>query len=149
MRPLARTEDLLLQEVDAELVIYDQQRHIAHCLRPIAVCVWQHCNGHNTVEDLATLLEQAWGRPAEEAVDMQCVVRCILDELDCVHLLADVPHATGLPTVSRREVLKTATAAGGLVMAALFPVITSLVAPSPAMAVSPAGAGGGSEITNG
>lgn len=56
-RPKARTEQLISERIDDELVIYDQLRHAAHCLSRDAVCVWEHCDGRLTEAEIAHRLE--------------------------------------------------------------------------------------------
>ena len=48
--PRARKEGLLEEAVGEELLLYDQDSHTAHCLSPIAACVWRHCDGERDVD---------------------------------------------------------------------------------------------------
>ena len=52
-RPKARTEQLISERIDDELVIYDQLNHVAHCLSHDAVLVWDHCDGRLTESEIA------------------------------------------------------------------------------------------------
>ena len=52
-RPKARTEQLISERIDDELVIYDQLNHVAHCLSHDAVLVWEHCDGLLTETEIA------------------------------------------------------------------------------------------------
>ena len=66
-RPRSRTEGLVMRQVGEELLVYDLERHRAHCLNRAAAIVWGECNGVRTIEEIAehvgidTLLEK---RPA-------------------------------------------------------------------------------------
>src|SRR5579863_295005 len=53
--PRARRDGLLEEPVGEELLLYDQESHTAHCLSPIAACVWRHCDGERDVAELGRL----------------------------------------------------------------------------------------------
>jgi DNA-binding transcriptional LysR family regulator len=55
--PRARRDGLLEETLDEELLLYDQDSHTAHCLSPIAACVWRHCDGERDVTELAELTQ--------------------------------------------------------------------------------------------
>ena len=42
MKPRARTEGLVVTELPDELLVYDLERHRAHCLNPTAALVFKH-----------------------------------------------------------------------------------------------------------
>ena len=84
MNPHARTESLLVEELSEETLVYDEERHKAHCLNPTAAFVWHHCDGQTSVSELARLLEDELGIPANEEV-----VWLALDRLERVHLLEE------------------------------------------------------------
>jgi len=52
-RPKARTEHLISERIDDEMVVYDQLNHVAHCLSHDAVRVWDHCDGRLTEAEIA------------------------------------------------------------------------------------------------
>ena len=53
--PKARQNDLVVQEVFDELVIYDLERNQVHSLNPTAALVWQQCDGQTSPAQLADL----------------------------------------------------------------------------------------------
>ncbi len=121
MPPEARAENLVIHEVDDELVVYDRVCQSAHRLNPTAARVWRKCDGRHTVQDIAAQIQ------CDESI-----VRLALDRLKNAHLLEHpVSVAAG---VSRRSVVRkiAAVAAAGV----LLPVISSIAAPTPAMASS-------------
>lgn len=127
MRPHARKDGLLVQEVGDELVIYDQERHRAHRLNQTAALVFRHCDGQTTVKELATLLQTELDVPADEEM-----VWLALDRLDKAHLLRErLTRPAGVAGVSRRQVVRRLAKTAAL---ALLPVVTTLMAPTPAMA---------------
>src|ERR1044071_1833565 len=56
LAPLARTDNFIVKEVDGELLVYDQQRHKAHCLNKLAADIWRLCDGSKTASEIATQL---------------------------------------------------------------------------------------------
>jgi coenzyme PQQ synthesis protein D (PqqD) len=45
--PLARSDGLIVQELDGELLVYDLERHRAHRLSETAAFVWRRCEGEH------------------------------------------------------------------------------------------------------
>src|SRR6266511_2345300 len=117
--PQARDEGLVIQELPDEILVYDLDRHRAHCLNRTAALVWRHCDGQTSVKQMATLLEQELAAPAgEEAVWIA------LQRLRRAHLLCDHPPVlTRTAGSSRRALLRGLAMMGGLA------VVTSIVAP--------------------
>jgi hypothetical protein len=123
--PRARRDGLLEETLGDELLLYDQNSHVAHCLSPIAVCVWRHCDGERDVSELAELA----GASKSLVVDA-------LRELHKKDLLAAEPALTQstVPGVSRREVIVRVARYGAA--AAGASLIVSATAATPAMASS-------------
>lgn len=44
MIPIARTENLLIQEVAHKLIVYDRLNNSSHCFNPMAFTIWHYCN---------------------------------------------------------------------------------------------------------
>src|SRR5512132_1153471 len=63
--PVARDEDLLVEHLSEETVVYDNRTKEAHCLSPLASVVFAHCNGETTIEQLATLAAERLGEPVD------------------------------------------------------------------------------------
>ena len=130
MKPRARKDGLVVQELPEETLVYDMERDRAHCLNRAAALVWRHCDGGTTPSDLARMLENEVGLPDDEAV-----VHLALKRLAKAHLLEG--QALRLPAAAhytRRDVLRRLGAAAGL--AVLLPAVQSIVAPEVAQAAS-------------
>lgn len=129
--PVARTDDLVIQEVPGETLIYDLKSHKAHCLNRAASLVWKHCDGGQTVEQVARKIEGELGTPfSSEAVWLA------LDQLERRRLLdRTVKVAPGSTRISRREAVRTL----GITAAVALPLITSILAPTTVQAASCAG----------
>jgi hypothetical protein len=123
--PRARRDDLLEETVGEELLLYDQNSHTAHCLSPIAVCVWRHCDGEHNVTELAELA----------GVSESLVVDALreLREKDLLDAEPQLPHSA-IPGISRREAIGRVAGYGAA--AAAVPLVVSATAATPAMASS-------------
>jgi hypothetical protein len=120
-RPLARTEDLLIERLDDELLVYDQRTDIAHALDPSAVKLWEACNGERSIEELASLT----GLSRDD-------VRDGLEVFEARELLV-TPDTE--ESISRRAVVgRGLAAAGALGFGGV--VVHSVAAPTPAAAAS-------------
>ena len=130
LMPRARQDELVVEELPDETLVYDLKRHKAHCLNRTSALVWQHCDGRTTVAEVAALLERQLKIPADEAV-----VWMALDRLGTAHLLGQqVTLPAEKARYSRREVLRTLRRAAGISL--LLPVVESIVAPRAAAQAS-------------
>ncbi len=123
--PRARRDGLLIEELGEEILLYDQNSHTAHCLSPIAACVWRQCDGERDVTELVEL-----------AGASESLVADALHELREKDLLAAEPALmqTTIPGISRREAIGRAARYGAA--AATTSLIVSATAATPAMASS-------------
>ena len=122
LMPRARQDELVVEELPDETLVYDLKRHKARCLNRTAALVWQRCDGKTSVADVAVLLEEQLTTPTDEAV-----VWMALDRLGRAHLLSEpVTLPADRAQYSRREVLRTLRQAAGI---SLLPVVASILAP--------------------
>ena len=122
--PNARSEGLVIRELEDETLVYDTERDEAHCLNRTAALVWELCDGKTSSSHAARQLQGTLGANIDSDV-----VWLAVRQLEKFHL---VERAIKRPSVSRRDlVLKYAPA--GLV---LLPIIFSISAPEPVMAAS-------------
>ncbi|HZQ10869.1 MAG TPA: PqqD family protein [Anaerolineae bacterium] len=127
--PRSRHQDLVVEHVRDEILIYDLERDQASCLNRTAALVWQHADGKTSVSEIAEQVARDLNAP----VSVQ-VVWYALDQLSKKNLLQEraviPPEYTHL---TRRDFLVKA----GLVGAAVaIPAIISLTAPTTAMAAT-------------
>jgi hypothetical protein len=120
--PMARSEDLVVQELNDEVLVYDEMWARAHCLTGDAARVWRALDGQTSEAVLAEQLDL----PADTVVQ-------VLAELEGKELLDNDSEADDGAT--RREFGLRAAKLGGAVAAA--PMILSIVAPTPAAAATP------------
>jgi hypothetical protein len=55
-KPLSRSQDLVVQELNGELLIYDLRDHRAFALNETSTFVWKACNGETSVEEMGSKL---------------------------------------------------------------------------------------------
>jgi Coenzyme PQQ synthesis protein D (PqqD) len=133
MRPRAKVEDIVVQTLPDEVLVYDLQRHKAHCLNPTAALVWKHCDGQTTAAELVHILQQDMRVPVPEEV-----VWLALQQLHKARLLAEPGHVPGgEDKISRREVVRRL----GWATAVALPLVTSIIAPTASEAASCLSAG--------
>lgn len=113
-RPISRKDELVVQELNGEVLIYDLRVNKAFCLNETSALVWQACDGSKTVDEIGKQLgseDMAW---------------LALSDLIKQNL---VEHELATPTkfegMSRREVVKSL----GMGSMLAIPVIAALVAP--------------------
>lgn len=126
MLATSRKERLLVQQVGEELVVYDQDRHWAHRLNQAAALIWQHCDGKTTIPQLASLLKSRLNLPADEELVWHALKR-----LEKAHLVRE-SATRPVHAVSRRQLLRKFAKVAALGL--LVPAVTTIVAPTPAMA---------------
>lgn len=135
--PQARRDGLVVRELADEVLVYDLERHKAHCLNPVAAAVWRHCDGQTTVADMVPRLQRDLSTPVDRAV-----VVSALAQLGKARLLTgEVRRRSdegGLSRregdeggLSRRELMRLLGAA-----AATIPLVTTIASPAAAQAVS-------------
>ena len=119
----ARQDELVVEELQNETLVYDLERHKARCLNRTAALVWRHCDGRTSVAEVTALLEEQSATPTDEAV-----VWMALDRLSRAHLLSEpVTLPADRAQYSRREMLQKLRRVAGISL--LLPVIESIVAP--------------------
>ncbi len=124
INPKAREENLVVQELPEEILVYDLKTEQAHCLNKTAAFVWKHCDGKTPVTDIAKLLEGIFGNPVEDDF-----VRLAINLLDEKNLLNEKTSSRfNLP--NRREIIRKI----GLASVVALPVVASLAAPIGALA---------------
>ena len=120
--PLARTSDLIIEELGDEVLVYDTENDRAHSLSPEAAKVWNNCNGRTTAEMLSVQL----------GLDPKTVDQA-LEELTTCELLEVKPTIVADGSTRREVTIKMAKVGAA---AAAAPLILSVAAPTPSMAAS-------------
>lgn len=128
VKPLARKDNLVVNELPEEIVVYDRATHKAHCLNRTAALVWKRCDGRTPPAKIARLLQKELKAPVNEDL-----VWYALEQLGKDDLLTEkyVRPAAGVQ-LSRRELVRRL----GLAAVVALPLITTIVAPTPVQAAS-------------
>lgn len=123
--PRKRERHLVIDELPDELLVYDLDRHKAHCLNQTAALVWQHCDGNTTPSQIARRLTKKLRAPFREDF-----VWLALRQLEKLHLLEQSTLPSEFLGMSRRRMIRNL----GLTAAVAVPLVTSIVAPTAAEA---------------
>jgi Coenzyme PQQ synthesis protein D (PqqD) len=120
--PRMRAQGLIIDELPDEVLVYDLDRHEAHCLNRTAALVWQQCDGKTSPKEIAHRLQLELDQPCNEDL-----VWLALRQLGKNHLLeTPLVLPNQLAGMSRREMVR----ALGIAAAVSVPLITSIVSPT-------------------
>jgi len=122
--PRARA-DCLSREFADEVLLYDPQRNVGHCLNSTAAAAWKLCDGNSSPSQIARTLSRQLSAPVNESV-----VLLALERLADARLLVEPEVRAERP--SRRVAIRRI----GIAAAIALPLVTSIVAPTPAEAAS-------------
>ena len=129
--PRSRKDNLVIQELKGEILIYDLDKDKAFCLNETSAQIWDACDGLNSVADISRLL----GEKHHLAVD-EDFVWLALHQLKQKNLLSGgedvVPNFNAM---TRRELTKKV----GISTMLAIPLILSIKAPLAAQSNSTCG----------
>lgn len=133
--PLCRNENIVIQNLANETLLYDLEADKAFCLNQTSALVWNACNGRKTVAEISCELTEELKSPVTEEL-----VSLALTDLNKEGLLVHSKEfANKFSGVSRRKMIKKV----GLTTVVALPVISTLIAPVSADAQSSCIASGG------
>ena len=131
-KPLSRKDNIVVQEMEGEVLIYDLSTNKAVCLNQTSTLIWQACDGSKTPAEISAFISKKLNSPANEDL-----VWLALDQLKKEKLIEngdELPnHFAGM---SRREAIKKV----GLSSLIALPVILAVTSPAAAAAGSICGA---------
>lgn len=120
--PVARTEDIVVQEVDREILIYDLKTNKAFCLNETSSIIFQACGKNISLAELKLTHKFT-----------EDIIFLALDELRRENLLAEnQQYNSPFSGMSRREAIRKV----GFASTVALPVIAFLVAPTAVMSLS-------------
>lgn len=126
--PLSRKEQIVVQEAQDELLIYDLRENKALCLNQTSAFVWQKCDGTKSVAEIALLLSKKFKSPVSEDFVWLALQQFKKDNL----LEQSNELTTPLDGLSRRDVIKRV----GFASMVALPVVASVIAPTAVAAQS-------------
>lgn len=124
--PRSIRQEISVQQIGTETLVYDERRHRAYCLNESLSAIWRLADGERTVAEMCEAASAELKTPVSEEL-----VLYALDELrrdGLMELSVDEPRTT----ISRRAMLQRLGVGGAL----LLPAIASIVAPTAAQAYS-------------
>lgn len=127
--PVSRKNDIVVQELNDEVLIYDLKENKAFCLNQTSAAIWQMCDGNRSVADMSRMLGQKLNSPVAEDL-----VWLAIDQLKKENLLTGSEEINSpFGSVSRREAIKKV----GLSAVIALPLVASITAPTATNAASP------------
>jgi hypothetical protein len=126
----AQTDQIFVENLGDECVIYQSGTKKAHSLNPTATWIWRHCDGTTDVDQMVLKFQQEF--PCEDAANL---VASGIRQLQSANLLItedgtpdSSPVVHSGPAMTRRSMVG--------VSSALMPVIASILVPTAAAAKS-------------
>lgn len=117
--PLARKNNLVIQELDNEILIYDLKTNKVFGLNETAALVWQFADGKRNTAEIAQRISEKLGSPIDEEFVWLALGRLEKEKL----IENEIPEF--FEGANRREVIKRI----GLTSMVVLPMISSLIAP--------------------
>jgi hypothetical protein len=116
-------DQLVIEELGTELMIYDQRRNQAFCLNQKAAFVWQHCDGKTTIAEIAFQMAQSLREPIDVAVVQFALQGLSKDGL--LETTTFLPFAAD--GLTRRDMMQKI----GVSAAVALPLVTALLVATP------------------
>jgi hypothetical protein len=132
MKPLSfstpSSDDVVVEALGDELLIYDRRTDVAHCVGSVATLVWRTCDGGASLDEIARqIVARGIASAGEDAIE---VARAAVSELEDKGLLES--HGVGADGVSRRHALRQMAGVGAAAVVA--PLVVSAAVPKSAAA---------------
>lgn len=119
--PKSRKENLVIQELEGEILIYDLEKNKALCLNETSALVWQTCDGSRTIAGIS----DAIGKQLNSQIN-EDLIWLALDQLSKENLIENKDEIKSkFAGMSRREAVRKV----GLASLIALPVIASITAP--------------------
>lgn len=126
--PIVRKNDLVIQQVDDELMIYDLAINKAFCLNKISYLVWQAADGNKSILEIADFVSKKLNSPVNEDL-----IWLALEQLKKENLIDKASlNLSPFKGMKRREIIKKV----GLSTLVALPLIMSLTTPTAAQSAS-------------
>ena len=126
-RPETRIENIVVQEMNAELLIYDLKDNRAFCLNETSAIIYQLCDGTRNIHEIVQRFNQITKNSITDDL-----IWLALDRFKQDNLLEDESIEINFNGLSRRQIIKKV----GLASMIALPLVSSVIAPSAANAAS-------------
>src|SRR5690242_12747596 len=118
-------QNVIVQDVFGELLVYDLQRDIVRRLNRVAAAIWKQCDGQKNVAEIARAVAPQFERQVDEQAVLLALHRFRRAQL----LAGPAPEMAPATKASRREWIKR-------IGIAALPLVTSMAVPTSAQAAS-------------
>jgi hypothetical protein len=120
--PMSRTDNLVVQELKDEVLIYDLKINKALCLNHTSALVWNLCDGKKSITEIKQAVSQKLKAPVKDEI-----IWLALERLSEQNLLVSQINTQHIyQGMSRREVVKRI----GIASAVSLPVVSAIIAPT-------------------
>lgn len=121
IKPISRKNDIVIQKIDDEVLIYDLISNKVFCLNSSAAAIWEACDGSSSIADLRIIAGKKLN--AKLAPDFVTFTLMQMAENGLVENVSN--YLEMFDRMSRRKMVRTL----GLASAVAIPLIASIVAP--------------------
>jgi coenzyme PQQ synthesis protein D (PqqD) len=125
--PRRTHEQISIQQVGAETLLYDERRHMAFCLNRTSSLIWRLADGGHTIAQISAAVSLEL-----KTAESEELVLFALDELRRDGLIEPCGRPDAAEPISRRALLQRLGVGGAM----LLPVVSAIVAPTAAQAYS-------------
>lgn len=127
-KPKTRNENIVVQEMENEILIYDLKTNKAFCLNETSAMIYNLCDGKNSVAEINQALNKTLNQPISEDL-----IWLALDNFKKESLFEEGEQIEiKFKGLNRRQVIKKV----GLASMVVLPIVSSIVAPTAAHAAS-------------
>ncbi|MBX7172343.1 MAG: PqqD family protein [Pyrinomonadaceae bacterium] len=126
--PLSRKDNIVIQEINGEVLIYDLAKNKALCLNETSAMVWHLCDGKTSVAEMSRILTKKVKENVSEDIIWLAVHQFQKDDL----IEKSKQINTPFEGMNRREIVKRI----GFASMIALPIISSIIAPAAINAAS-------------
>lgn len=113
--PRSRQSDIVQQELETEILIYDLKTNKAFCLNESSAMIWQLCDGNHSVTQISQILTKKLNQPISEEL-----IRLALDHFKRDGLLENHDEfEIDFKGLNRRQLIKKV----GLASMIMLPIV--------------------------
>ena len=121
-KPLSRKENIVVQELEGEVLVYDLGNNKAFCLNETSAIVWEACDGNRSISEISDFVAKKTNSSASEEL-----VWLALDQLKKEALINNPQDLEiSFNGLSRREAIRKV----GFASLVALPVIMAVTAPN-------------------
>lgn len=121
VKPLARKNDIVVQEFESELLVYDLKKNKAFALNETSSLIWQLCDGTKTINEISVQTSVILKNFVSEDFVWVAIENFKKEKL----IVSEANYKTPFEGLSRREIIRKI----GLTSMAVLPLISAISSP--------------------